>query len=237
MHASDYLRIKYQADRQIALSAQNATGGVLQAAKGVASDIYAGIERASWYSSCFIPQYNNVCLELKSEEIRSLYSIESIYRHRDVIAYLIYLYFKMVCDDVEEGNSEGSARQLIRKMTGVASHMNVAGGTRYAFAAAASVALSHSGVMSKIVAERLSAKLPQAVVAIQLFGIQQKCALAARQLKVMDPAYYWILYQEKLEMLYYFIEPMLAEIIKKVKLKTFANLDELADFIKGNINV
>jgi len=122
-------------------------------------------------------------------------------------------------------------------MTGVASHMNVAGGTRYAFAAAASVALSHSGVMSKIVAERLSAKLPQAVVAIQLFGIQQKCALAARQLKVMDSAYYWILYQEKLEMLYYFIEPMLAEIIKKVKLKTFANLDELADFIKGNINV
>ncbi len=38
-------------------------------------------------------------------------------------------------------------------------------------------------------------------------------------------------------MLYYFIEPMLTEIIKKVKLKTFANLDELADFIKGNIDV
>lgn len=237
MHASDYLRIKYQADRQIALSTQNALSGVLQSAKGVASDIYAGIERASWYSSCFIPQYNNVCLELKSEEIRMLYSIESIYRHRDIIAYILYLYFKMVCDDVEEGNPEGSAHKLIRKMAGLVSHMNVAGGTRYAFAAAASVALSQSGVMSTIIIERISAKLPQAVFAFQFYGIQQKCALAARHLKVMDPEYYWILYQEKLEMLYYFIEPLLAEIIKEVKSKTFSNIDELADFIQGNVDV
>ena len=100
-------------------------------AKGVVSDIYAGIERASWYSSCFIPQYTDICKELKSEEIRSLYSIESIYRHRDVIAYMLYLYFKMVCDDVEKDNSEGSARKLIKTMTGLASHMNIAGGTRY----------------------------------------------------------------------------------------------------------
>ncbi|WP_312583569.1 hypothetical protein [Atlantibacter sp.] len=237
MHASDYLRIKYQADRQITLSTQNALSGVLQSAKGVASDIYAGIERASWYSSCFIPQYNNVCLELKSEEIRMLYSIESIYRHRDIIAYILYLYFKMVCDDVEEGNPEGSAHKLIRKMAGLVSHMNVAGGTRYAFAAAASVALSQSGVMSTILIERISAKLPQAVFAFQFYGIQQKCALAARHLKVMDPEYYWILYQEKLEMLYYFIEPLLAEIIKEVKSKTFSNIDELADFIQGNVDV
>ncbi|WP_312984173.1 hypothetical protein [Atlantibacter sp.] len=237
MQASDYLRIKYQADRQIALTTQNAIGGVLHSAKGVASDIYADIERASWYSSYFIPQYNDVCQELKSEEIRSLYSIESIYRHRDVIAYMLYLYFKMVCDDVEKGNSEGSARKLIKKMAGVASHMNVAGGTRYAFAAAASVALSQSGFMSKIVVERLSAKLPQAVFALQFYGIQQKCALAARYLKVMDPEYYWVLYQEKLEMLYYFIEPMLSEIIKKVKSKIFSNLNQLTDFIQGNFDV
>lgn len=237
MHASDYLRIKYQADRQIALSTQNALSGVLQSAKGVASDIYSGIERASWYSSCFIPQYNNVCLELKSEEIRMLYSIESIYRHRDIIAYILYLYFKMVCDDVEEGNPEGSAHKLIRKMAGLVSHMNVAGGTRYAFAEAASVALSQSGVMSTIIIERISAKLPQAVFAFQFYGIQQKCALAARHLKVMDPEYYWILYQEKLEMLYYFIEPLLAKIIKEVKSKTFSNIDELTDFIQGNVDV
>ena len=91
--------------------------------------------------------------------------------------------------------------------------------------------------MSKIVVERLSAKLPQAVFALQFYGIQQKCALAARHLKVMDPEYYWVLYQEKLEMLYYFIDPMLSEIIKKVKSKIFSNLNELTDFIQGNFDV
>lgn len=53
----------------------------------------------------------------------------------------------------------------------------------------------------------------------------------------MDPEYYWILYQEKLEMLYYFIEPLLAKIIKEVKSKTFSNIDELTDFIQGNVDV
>ncbi|MBJ8416236.1 hypothetical protein [Citrobacter cronae] len=237
MQASDYLRMKFQNDRRLALTTQNAVGGVLQSARGVASDIYSGMERASWYSSCFIPQYNDVCQELKTEEIRTLYSIESIYRYRDVIAYMLYLYFKMISDDVDEGNPEGSARQLIRKMSAIASHMNIAGGTRYAFASAASLALSQSGFMSKIIVERLSAKLPQAVFVLQFFGVQQKCALAARHLKAVDSNYYWILYQAKLEMLYYFVEPAISKMISRAKSQLFSNLDDLADFLQGDFSV
>ena len=225
MQASDYLRMKFQNDRRLALTTQNAVGGVLQSARGVASDIYSGMERASWYSSCFIPQYNDVCQELKTEEIRALYSIESIYRYRDVIAYMLYLYFKMISDDVDEGNPEGSARQLIRKMSAIASHMNIAGGTRYAFASAASLTLSQSGFMSKIIVERLSTKLPQ------------KCALAARHLKAVDSDYYWILYQAKLEMLYYFVEPAISKMISRAKSQLFSNLDDLADFLQGDFSV
>lgn len=60
MTASDYLRIKFQSDHHLALTMENAIGGILQSAKGVASDIYSGIERVSWYSSCFIPRYNDI---------------------------------------------------------------------------------------------------------------------------------------------------------------------------------
>lgn len=237
MQASDYLRMKFQNDRRLALTTQNAVGGVFQSARGVASDIYSGIERASWHSSCFIPQYNDICQELKSEEIRMLYSIESIYRYRDVITYMLYLYFITISDDVDEGNPEGSARQFIRKMSALATHMNIAGGTRYAFAFAASIALSQFGFMSKIIVERLSAKLPQAVFLLQFFGVQQKCALAARQLKGIDPDYYWALYQAKLEMLYYFVEPAISNMISRVKSKRFSNLDNLADFLQRDFGV
>ncbi|MGF6099732.1 hypothetical protein [Enterobacter sp. A4] len=237
MNASDYLRIKFQSDHHLALTMQNAIGGILQSARGVASVIYSGIERASWYSSCFIPQYNNVCQELKAEEIRTLYSIESVFKHADVIAYMFYLYLKTICDDIDNGNPEGSARKLIQRIAEFGSHMNVAGATRYAFATAASVALSQSSLVSKVVVERLSGKLPQGVLVLQFYGIQQKCALAARQLKVINPDYYWILYQAKLEMLYYFCEPAISKLFEKMKLKAFSNLDDLADYIQSDLNV
>lgn len=150
---------------------------------------------------------------------------------------MLYLYFKMISDDVDEGNPEGSARQLIRKMSAIASHMNIAGGTRYAFASAASLALSQSGFMSKIIVERLSAKLPQAVFVLQFFGVQQKCALAARHLKAVNSDYYWILYQAKLEMLYYFVEPAISKMISRAKSQLFSNLDDLADFLQGDFSV
>lgn len=237
MQASDYLRMKFNSDRHLALLGQRARQGVMQSARGVASDIYSGIERASWYSSCFIPGYNDVCQELRAEEIRSFYSIESIFRYHDVIAHMLYLYFQLVCDDIGQGNQDGSARKFIKKMTGVAAHMNVAGGTRYAFASAASVAIAQSNFMKKIVVERLSSRVSQAVFVLQFYGIQQKSALAARHLKAMSPDYYWLLYQAKLEMLYYFIEPLLAEIIKRVTASAFSNLDALADYIHRSYGV
>lgn len=237
MTASDYLRLKYTSDRHLAMTTQNAIGGVMQSARGVASDIYSGIERVSWYSSCFIPKYNDICQELKAEEIRTVYSIQSIFRYRDVIAHMLYLYFKLVCDDVEEGNKEGSARKFIRNVAGLAAQINVAGGTRYAFAEAAAGALAHSNFLSKIVVERVSAKMPKVVFGLQYFGMEQKAALAARHLKVMCPDYYWVLYQAKLEMLYYFAEPILEVMIKKTLSRTFKTLDELTDFMRENFGV
>ena len=237
MTASDYLRIKFQSDHHLALTMENAIGGILQSAKGVASDIYSGIERVSWYSSCFIPRYNDICQELQAEEIRTLYSIESIFKHADVIAHVFYLYLKTVCDDVKDGNPEGSARKLTKRIAEFSSHINVAGATRYAFATAASIMLSHSSLMSKLVVERLSAKLPQGIFVLQFYGIQQKCALAARHLKALNSHYYWILYQAKLEMLYYFCEPILSKLFEKMKLNSFSNLDDLADFIEKDLNV
>jgi hypothetical protein len=237
MRASDYLRAKYQSDRQIALATQHGLKGAMLSAQGVASDIYSGLERASWYSSCFVPSYSNVCQELKAEEVRSLYSVQSIFRHHDVIQHMLYLYFKMLCDDVEKGNEGNAVQDFVRNISSLTSHITVAGGTRYAFASAMSEALAQSGFLSKVVVERLSIKMPTIVFAVQMFGIQQKAALAARALKALDPQYYWILYQAKLEMLYYFIEPLLAEIIKKVKSKTFTSLSELTEFIQGRYGV
>lgn len=237
MQASDYLRMKFQSDLHLAEVVQRGFVTVVESMPGVVSDIYSGFERISWYSSCLIPQYNEVCRELKDEEIRTFYSIQSLYKYHDAIAHMIFLYLKSVNDDIKEGSEEGSARKLVRNMTGLAAQMKITGGTRYAFATAASVALSQSGFMSKTVVERLATKMPTAIFAVQMFGIQQNCALAARHLKIISPEYYQILYEAKFEMLYYFIEPMLTEIIQRMNTRDFLNLDELTDFMQRKYGV
>ncbi|MDR3431888.1 MAG: hypothetical protein P4L95_08305 [Rouxiella aceris] len=49
--------------------------------------------------------------------------------------------------------------------------------------------------------------------------------------------YFSILYTAQLEMLYYFIEPILEEIFKKVKIKAYSRLDELYEEVREEFNV
>jgi hypothetical protein len=237
MNASDYLRTRFQSDRQLAIYAKNGFTNTMQAAKGIASDIYSGLERASWYSSCFIPRYNDVCQELMAEEIRTAYSIQSIFRYHDVLGHMLYLYFQTVCKDVKEGNKEGSAQKLVRDVAHLTAHFTVAGGTRFAVASAIAVTIAKSELLSKVVAQKVAGKMPVGVYLIQVFGIQQKAAMAARALKAINPNYYWILYQAKLEMLYYFVEPVLSEITGNVNAGVYSTLDQLAGHIREKFSV
>ncbi|PLR33371.1 hypothetical protein CYR55_17315 [Chimaeribacter californicus] len=237
MGASDYLRAKFQRERHLALSLQNGFNSVMQSAEEVSSTIYSGVERLSWYSSCFIPGYDNVCKELLSEELRTFYSINSLFKHHDIIRHMLFLYFQSVCEDIKEGNPGGAARKLLSNSTYLAGSTYTAKMTRHAFAYSLSAALAQSEIIQKTVVQRLAAKTHIAVQALHLYGFQQKAVLSARKLKAADPDYYWILYQANMEMLYYFIEPALAEIMNKVKQGTFNNLDELTSFIRGKYDV
>ena len=69
-------------------------------------------------------------------------------------------------------------------------------------------------------------------MALQLIGADQKCALAARRLKTVDPKYYSILYAAQLEMLYYFIEPFLSDLIKKVQMGFYKDFEAIYDELK-----
>ena len=109
--------------------------------------------------------------------------------------------------------------------------------TRLSLAVALSEMLSMSEVVSRSVVERLAARVPNVVWLFQVFGTDQKCALAARRLKYMDEKYYVILYNAELEMLYYFIEPVLSEVIKNVQMERYRNFDEMYKAIKSKYHV
>lgn len=237
MQASDYLKMKLQSDRQLAVYGQQGVSSTWKAMKGIGSDIYSGMERASWYTSCLIPSYHDVCEQLYSEEKRMLYAVRSIYRYHDVIGHMLYLYFEMVINDTKNGNEKGKARSADSKITGLITSMPVSRATRLGLAVTLSEALARSDLVSRAVVERLAARVPNVIWMFQLFGTDQKCALAARRLKMLDPKYYSILYAAELEMLYYFIEPILSDVIKNVQMRFYRDFDELYDDIKGKYHV
>lgn len=232
MQASDYLKMKFQSDRQLAIYGQQGVAGTWKALKGIGSDIYSGMERVSWYSSCLIPSYHDVCEELLSEEKRMYLSIVSIYRYRNVIAHMLYLYFESIMTDSENGNEKNRVRKTDSKVTGLVNNIPASKATRLAIAWALAKSLSESGLLSEIVVERLARRVPNVVMALQLMGTDQKCALAARRLKMLDPKYYATLYAAQLEMLYYFFETFLAEIIKKVQTGFYKDFDAIYNDLK-----
>lgn len=232
MQASDYLKMKFQSDRQLAIYGQQGVAGTWKALKGIGSDIYSGMERVSWYSSCLIPSYHDVCEELLSEEKRMYLSIVSIYRYRNVIAHMLYLYFESIMTDSENGNEKNRVRKTDSNVTALVKNIPASKAARLAIAWALAKSLSESGLLSEIVVERLARRVPNVVMALQLMGTDQKCALAARRLKVLDPKYYATLYAAQLEMLYYFFEPFLAEIIKKVQMGFYKDFDAIYNDLK-----
>lgn len=237
MKSSDYLKMKLQSDRQLAVYGQQGVISAWKAMKGIGSDIYSGVERISWYSSCLIPRYHDVCGQLYSEEKRMMYSIRSIYRYRDVIVHIFYLYFQMVIDDTENGNSKGIVRSVYSTATRVVARMPESRAVQLGLAVILAEALSMSDLVSRAVVERLAARVPGVVWMFQIFGTDQKCALAARRLKTLDPKYFAILYNAELEMLYYFLESVLSEVIKNVKIKFYQDFDECYNAIKSKYHV
>ncbi|MER5002713.1 hypothetical protein [Atlantibacter hermannii] len=233
MQTSDYLKMKFQSDRHLAIYGQKGVTGTWKQLKEIGSDIYSGMERISWYSSCLFPGYHDVCDELHAEEKRMYLSIMSVYRYRDVIAQMLYLYFERMINDSDNGNEDNRVRKTDSNVTGLVKNIPASKTARLAIALALAKSLSASGLLSDIVVERLARRVPAVVMALQLVGTDQKCVLAARRLKTLDPEYYAILYTAQLEMLYYFIEPFLSDLIKKVQMGFCKSFDALYEDLKG----
>lgn len=234
MNASDLLKMKFQSDRQIALYSEAGLKNVIRSARGVASNVYSGVERASWYTSCLTGRYADICNELVTEEKRMVLSVKSIYRYRDVIQLMIMIYIQLILDDAESGNEKNKIQNIVTKVTGVLANREVGKATRVALSFTLSKALAESQLFSNVVVGSVSKGMPYVIAFFQFYGIEQKAAMAARKLKALDPDYYWSLYELEIEMLYYFIDPVMSNFIEEVKLKggKYIGKSDLLDIVR-----
>jgi len=194
-----------EADRTIALSLEKGIKRFQENGKEVMSNIYSGVERATWHSSCFFDDFQDVCQELKEEDKRMIAAIKEVFNRNDVILDMVELYVKYVLDNF----NENSRTNIITQISGFLAKNRTGFATKSGMSYVIAKSISESmGFTAKI--RTAIGKLSNVTLTLfSFYSYVQKAALSARRLKTLNPSFYQILHHENIEMLYFIIEPVL----------------------------
>lgn len=133
MQASDYLKMKFQSDRQLTIYGQQGVAGTWRALK----DRLWYLLR-NWACKLVLimlnPQLSRCMWRASLRRKRMYLSILSLYRYRDVIAHMLYLYFERVISDSENGNEHNRVRKIDSKVTGLVNNIPTSKAARLAIA-------------------------------------------------------------------------------------------------------
>lgn len=222
MNITASLQFKMKSERDAGLALDKALAGVANGSKSTLADVKAGVERASWYSSCLFDKYNDVCNELKTEDKRFFLGVKEIYKRKDVILFMLELYIRYelsLLNDSEYKDSLSPIQRLDRKVTqGLASYATI-NLTRQALSRSVALSIySSHGFQSQTITVINRTSLV-VVTAFSLYGKIQKASSISRDLNLKNPEFYWLLHSNNLEMLYFLIEPAISNAIDSAKNK------------------
>lgn len=163
--------------------------------------------RLSWYTSCLTDNYLDVCFKLKDEDVRFLLGLREIYKRQSIAVDIIQIYVE---HEIKNLNSHGRDK-IIKELSGYGSRIASNFGLSNGFSLSIAIAVTRGLNISAFHAGRWVA-IP--VSAAGLYGVVQDAAESAGRLKILNPLFYHVLYTEKLEMMYFIVEPVLGHVIK-----------------------
>lgn len=204
MYYSNEVISYLQANNILALKLDHALTGVGKAVSNQVETIGAGATRALYYTSCFTDEYQDVCQQQKTEDIRFAKGVYHILRHTDVVYEMLKIYF----EDVFRYKTSDQLEHIKQMLMAVNVHIAASSltGAGFALATASSVAV---GMNLNLEISALAGRRAGGIVGgIGVYGVVQKAADSARRLHFTYPAYYSALYAQDLEMMYFLIEPL-----------------------------
>lgn len=220
MNISTVLRTKIRSDRIAAIKLEKAMSGVGGETRKTLKNIASGAERVSWYTSCLILSYQDVCRELASEDSRLVKAIWNALESPDVIKdmlviYLTYELLKM--RRYEEENIYSASNSKLKINSRVAKILSDYANKKLSTVVAANI-------LSTIVINSLNFRTIAfsginrysiwVVRIVNAYGYAHTASCSARKLKYWHPEYYSLLYKNEIEMLYFIIEPGIQKAIQ-----------------------
>lgn len=203
MYHSDLILKGIKADELMASQLEKALIGVKDQALQQGSKIGDGATRLVYYTSCFTDNYQDVCAKLKEEDLRFLDGIAEVVKRRDIIYRLVHIYVEEIFRFKTREQLSAINSGLLK--AGVIISSNTLNNQTFVIGITTAVCLG-IGFNSSIVAwTGKTAALT--VTGLGLYGIVQQAADSAERLRLQAPMYYQALHMQRLEMMYFLVEP------------------------------
>lgn len=201
MYLSSIIKLRTTPEKDTATALDKAVKGLGSNSMGTLKDVKAGVERASWYSSCLFDKYDDICSELKEEDRRFIKAIFEIYKRKDVMADMMRMYVEAELNKLEQSRIQYMDQKLANMLAGYSSGKL----TKTAIATSLSVLIVNSFSFKNEVLVRVNKYSIAIVTAASYYGKVQVAALASRRLQQLSPQLYQLFYSNNIEMLYFLI--------------------------------
>ncbi|MDR7342073.1 hypothetical protein J2X14_000461 [Pantoea alhagi] len=193
-----------QANRILALKLDHAVSAVGQQVTNQVDALGKGATRLLYYTSCFTDEYNDVCQQQKTEDMRFRNAVIHLIQHNDVVYEMLRVYFEEIFKYKTNEQLEYIKKALMAVNIHIAASALTSAGYALAVATSVRIGLNLSVQLSAL--RGRAAGIAAGIVAT--YGLVQKAADSAHRLHVQYPAYYSALYMQQLEMMYFLIEPV-----------------------------
>ena len=193
-----------QANDILAKKLDYAFHGVSDAVSHQIETVGAGLQRALFYTSCFTTEYQTVCQQQRSEDIRFMKAALKLVHHGHVVSTLLSLYF----DEIFRHRTASQLAWIKRSLMALNIHIPASHLTQHGFALAVTATIA-AGVNASLNMSVLAGRRAGNVFAVAgIYGTIQNAAECADRLHYTLPAYYNALYAAELEMMYFLIAPL-----------------------------
>ncbi|AFJ47336.1 hypothetical protein [Shimwellia blattae] len=193
-----------QTNNILARKLDHALAGVREAVSRQVSITGAGATRMLYYISCFTEEYQDVCQQQKTEDIRFTKGVYYILRNQDVVHEMLNIYFK----EIFLYKTSDQIEYIKKNLMAVNIHIAASSLTNTGFALATAAAVAIGMNLRLEMSASVSSWVSRGIASIGLYGVVQKAAESAHRLRLLSPTYYAALYAQELEMMYFLIEPL-----------------------------
>ncbi|CAM6345289.1 MULTISPECIES: hypothetical protein [Enterobacter] len=209
MYYSEEIIKRIGTDKELAVRLDKSLMGVKQGVVDYVNGLGDATTRLLYYTSCLTDNYQDVCKKLGSEDIRFICALYELIKHRDIIFRMLKIYIETIL----KNKNETEKKTILQKLTPFTTNYSIKyiskNGLIYAVASYICYGNKMNLAVQNALMKKIGSRVGWIVGGLNIYGIVQRAAESADNLKNFCPLFYNALYMEGLEMMYFLIEPII----------------------------